>query len=288
MIDAPEIPMRPSRARCRAAPVLAAACLLSVSTAGIAESGDGGWEFLLTPYLWLPALDGSAHVKRSGVRLPDGSRVGPVSLEVSTSPDSYLSNLNMAFMIMGEARKGRWSIYTDALYTSFGDADTKVRNVTWPAGFHSSQIERKARIDLSATVWTLAGGYQVLDRSELTLDLMAGARYLTLDSDLELSVQGADGHLSRQNKVSMDQDVWDGILGLRGQILFPGTQWFVPFYADIGTGDSRSTWQAMLGIGYRLDWGEVTLAYRALSYDFRKQDADMTLHGPGLGVSFSW
>jgi hypothetical protein len=62
----------------------------------------------------------------------------------------------------------------------------------------------------------------------------------------------------------------------------------VPDYADIGTGDSNLTRQAMLGVGYRFDWGEVTLAYRALDYDFDQHDADMTLYGPGLGVGFRW
>ncbi|WPL19235.1 hypothetical protein Thiowin_04345 [Thiorhodovibrio winogradskyi] len=277
------------RPRYRSIPWLTAACLFSVSTAGVAESSnDSGWQFRVTPYLWLPALDANATANPSSLRLPDGSTVGPVSLRASTSPDSYLSNLDMAFMAMGEARKGRWSLYTDVLYTSFGDKDTKVRDVTGPAGFLNSQIERKARIELSATVWTLAGGYQVIDRSDFSLDLMAGARYLSLDSNIKLSVQGPLGRVSRQQDVSIDQDGWDGLVGLRGEILFPGTQWFVPFYADLGTGASNTTWQAMLGIGYRLDWGDVTLAYRALSYDFDKLDADMTLQGPGLGVSFRW
>ncbi len=280
--------MPPCRIHICSASFAAALGLLLASTTVIAAGGDSGWSFRVAPYLWLPALDASATVSPSRLRLPDGSAVGLISLTASTSPDSYLSNLNMAFMAMAEARKGRWSIYTDLLYTSFGDKDAKVRNVTGPAGFLTSQIERKARIELSATVWTLAGGYQVIDRSDFALDLMAGARYLTLDSDLTLNVQGPIGRLSRQNKVSLDQDAWDGIVGLRGEILFPGAQWFVPFYGDIGAGDSNATWQAMLGIGYRLDWGDVTIAYRALSYDLKKHDADMTLHGPGLGVSFSW
>jgi hypothetical protein len=109
-----------------------------------------------------------------------------------------------------------------------------------------------------------------------------------LDNDLKLTLQGADGRFYRQREVSLDQDVWDAIAGFRGQILFPGSDWYLPFYADIGTGESNLTWQAMLGVGYRFDWGEVTLAYRALGYDFDENNADMTLYGPGLGVGFRW
>ena len=117
---------------------------------------------------------------------------------------------------------------------------------------------------------------------------MTGFRYLTMDSDLELALQGADGRLFRRPKVSLDQDVWVGIVGVRGRILFSGTDWFVPYYADVGAGGSNWTWQAMVGVGYRMNWGEVTLTYRALAYDFDKNDAYLTLPGPGLGVGFRW
>jgi hypothetical protein len=163
------------------------------------------------------------------------------------------------------------------LYTSFGSQETKVRNVTGPAGFVRTQIDRSAKTELSTTVWTLAGGYRVIDRDDIELDLMAGARYLTMDSDLTLSLRGVDGRFEGGRKVSLDQDTWDGIVGVRGRILFHGNDWYIPYYADIGTGDSNLTWQAMLGVGYRFDWGEVTLAYRALGYDFDKNDADLTL-----------
>jgi hypothetical protein len=117
---------------------------------------------------------------------------------------------------------------------------------------------------------------------------MAGFRYLTMDSDLQLTLQSSDGRFLLQRKVALDQDVWDGIIGVRGEIPFSATNWFMPYYADIGTGGSNLTWQALLGIGYRLHWGEVTLVYRALGYDFDKNHADQTLYGPALGVGFRW
>jgi hypothetical protein len=270
-------------ARCTALLLLAGLCSATATAAS-----DDGWHFHVVPYLWLPAVDMSADVTLPRLSSARGTTVGPVSLSADARPGSYLSNLDMAVMLMGEARKDRWSIYTDLIYTSFGSKDTKVRNVTGPKGFLSTDIGRKSRMDLSATVWTLAGGYRAIARDDFELDLMAGTRYLTMDSDLELTVQGARGRLFRQRSVSLDQDVWEGIVGLRGQILFPGSDWYVPFYADVGSGGSNWSWQAMLGLGYRFDWGEVTLAYRALSYDFDQNDADLTLYGPGLGVGFSW
>ena len=261
---------------------------LAPAAATAADGDDGRWHFRVVPYLWLPALDASADVTLSRLSAAEGTEVGPVSLTAKSSPDSYLSNLSMAFMGMGEARKGPWSIYTDLIYTSFGSEDSSVRGVTGPKGFLSTEIGRKAKLDLSTTVWTLAGGWRAIERENFELDLMAGTRYLTMDSDLKLTLQGADGRFYRERKVSLDQDVWEGIVGLRGQILFPGSDWFVPFYADIGSGGSNWSWQALLGVGYRFDWGEVTLAYRALGYEFDKNDTDMTLYGPGLGVGFRW
>jgi hypothetical protein len=253
-----------------------------------ADGDDGAWHFHVVPYLWLPAVDSSAKLTISELPLADGTEIGPISLKAATRPGDYLSNLNMAFMFLGEARKGPWSVYTDVLYTSFGNEDTKVRSVTGPAGFLSTEIGSKAKTSLSTTLWTLTGGYRAVERDNFQLDLMAGTRYLTMDSDLKLTLQGADGRFFRQQKYSLDQDVWQGVVGLRGQILFPGSHWFVPYYADVGSGGSNWSWQAMLGVGYQFDWGEVTLAYRALGYEFDQNDADMTLYGPGLGVGFRW
>jgi len=275
---------RHSKTRPALMAILAGLCAIPFSAMAASGSGDP-WQFHVVPYLWLPAVDTNSDVTIPRLR---GAESGPVRLNASSTPDDYLGSLNMAFMLMGEARKGPWSIYTDVLYTSFGNEGTKVRSVTGPAGSLSTEIGRKAQTDLSTTVWTLAPGYRAIERDNFELDLMAGARYLTMDSNLKLTFRGADERIIGGREVSLDQDNWDGIVGLRGQILFPGTNWFVPFYADIGTGDSRLTWQALLGAGYRFDWGEVTLAYRALAYEFNNNDADLTLYGPGLGVGFRW
>jgi hypothetical protein len=41
--------------------------------------------------------------------------------------------------------------------------------------------------------------------------------------------------------------------------------WFVPYYLDVGAGDSYLTWQALAGIGYKFKWGETAAFWRYLS-----------------------
>ncbi|WP_295883739.1 hypothetical protein [uncultured Thiohalocapsa sp.] len=269
-------------------PALAALCMGAGVHLAAADTGATDWQFQATPYLWLPAVDASAQISVRSLRNANGDELGPVSISTDLGPRDYLENLNMAVMAMGEARKGPWSVYTDVLYTSFAQSQTTLRRVSGPRGNLDADISRKARTDLSTTAWTLAAGYRVVERPTFDLDLMAGFRYLSITSDLELTLLGEDGRFLRQPKVSLDQDLWDGIIGARGHILFPGSDWYVPYYADIGTAGSNWTWQAMLGLGYRFDWGEVTLAYRAIGYELDTNDMDLTLHGPGLGIGFRW
>ncbi len=259
-----------------------------VASDGAAASADGGWHFNVVPYLWFPAVSGSIDTSVTGLPGPNGGESRRVDISGTVDPGNYLDNLRMAFMLTAEARKDNWLIYTDIVYADLGSQDTRVRQVTGPLGNLSTTITRDTETDISSTIWTLGGGYRVVHEPSWSLDLIAGFRYLTMNSDLTLSLQDARGQSLRARKVSMDQDEWDGIIGARGQILFPDTHWFMPYYADIGTGSSNWTWQALLGLGYRFDWGEATFAWRALGYEFDEGGVDITFNGPALGVGFRW
>ena len=65
-----------------------------------------------------------------------------------------------------------------------------------------------------------------------------------------------------------------------------GSNWYIPYYFDIGTGNSDLTWQGMLGVSYRFGWGEIMLSYRYLYYDMdeSKLFEDLTFKGPALGL----
>lgn len=260
----------------------------AAAVGNIPDLYDGRWHFQLTPYVWLPALDGSASPTFPGLLGPGDRAPGQVNLDVDIDPDNYLSSLEMGAMLIAEARKGDWSVYTDIFYADFGNQDSRVRSATGPDGYPVTGISHEAKIDVSSFVWTLGGGYTLARGPSGNFDLIAGARYSSMSSDLTLTREGPDGLVSRSRKVSMDSSNLDAIVGARGEILFPGTRWFMPYYLDVGTGSSNWTWQGILGAGYRFDWGDITLALRSISYDFDKDDADFRFTGPGLGVGFRW
>jgi hypothetical protein len=64
----------------------------------------------------------------------------------------------------------------------------------------------------------------------------------------------------------------------------------LPYYVDVGGGSSNFTWQAFSGVGYRFAWGDVTLGYRHLSYDFHSDRPldKLAFSGPIFGIGFKF
>ena len=98
------------RARLITLATLAALALCGPLSAA-AQTPGNQWTFSITPYLWLPNIDGT--LKYS---IPPGATGSP---EVEVGPNDYLENLSFAMMISGEARKDRWSVFTDFIYLDF-------------------------------------------------------------------------------------------------------------------------------------------------------------------------
>jgi len=244
---------------------------------------DGDWHFTLTPYLWLPNVNGTINGRVLG------SNLGDFSVNTEVGPNDYLQNLKFGAMATGEVRKGDWSVFTDIIYIDFGDQRSRVRNITGLEGRSLGSIQRNATTSLTATVWTLAGARTLVHKPMGNLDLLAGFRYVGIDTELKLDILGSDGVVDISSRSSRDLTEWDGIVGVKGQIRFGEGRWYMPYYLDVGTGSSNWTWQALLGVGYAFDWGEVNLSIRNLSYDFNgKNDADLRMTGPTLGATFRW
>lgn len=253
------------------------------SAAGV-DMYDGQWHYSLTPYAWFPNIHQTLQYST-----PLG---GGKTVDVEVKPDSYLSNLDFALMGTFEARKGDWAVAMDLIYNDFSNQDSKIRNVQGPGGNLSLPIDTSLNVDIKALIWEGIGSYTVARSATGTLDVFGGVRYLGLKTSTDLSFSGPEGIIGRSGSQSNRLNVWDGIVGVRGEVKIGDSgDWFLPYYLDIGAGShSNWTWQGWTGVGYRFDWGDVVLAYRNLYYstDGDKVVDDLRMAGPALGATFRW
>ncbi len=239
------------------------------------------WQFALTPYIWLPSVDGSLRFSLPG----DGEA------DASTGPYNYWQNLRFAAMLQGEARKGNWSIFADAIYLDFGNHSTSVQ--TKGSGVLERQSEGSGETSFKGGLFQLGGGYTIVQLPRVTLDAVTGIRYLavrsSLDATLQATIGGPGPNFNPAIHVSQNADIYDGFAGVRGRVsLTDDGRWYVPFYLDVGTGTSDFTWQAMSGIAYAMKWGDVTLSYRYLAFYGSGDQLVQSLRfkGPALSVTF--
>jgi hypothetical protein len=238
------------------------------------------WAWRATLYGWLPNVKSTAHFPVDGGN----------SINVDTDPGSYLRNLEFVFMGTLEARKGPWSFVGDAIYLSFGKADSRLTQISGPGGIVLPlPTATNVDVDLKGFTGTLEAGYALIQQPTANLDLVAGARYLTLKTTLTWTFTGAPPNFPPGGSRERRADFWDGVVGVRGKSALDDA-WFLSYYADVGAGSSQRTWQAFGGVGYRFKWGDALIGYRYLAYNF-KSDApvsDLAFGGPLVGVAFNF
>jgi hypothetical protein len=265
---------------------LITAAIFTVTAQAQSAAPAGPWKFSITPYLWAPNINGTLNY---GV--PPGAGGRP---EVELGPNDWLESLSFAMMISGEARKDRWLVFTDLIYLDFSSEDSAVKSVDFGGSLVNSSANVATSSSVRGTAWTLGAGYAVLQNRPVTLDVFGGLRYFGLEAStdwqLSVAVSGPGGGQTfpQAGSISERNDLWDGIIGVKGRVWLGSSNWSIPYYLDVGTGSSSLTWQGMIGVAYSFKWGEVTLAYRNLYYD---QDGDKLLQnlrfdGPALGVTF--
>lgn len=196
------------------------------------------WQFSVTPYAWLAALEG-----RVGV--------GPVAANIDLSVGDLLDVLRFAATGYVEARHAPYVIGLDMIYVSIGDAKTiAFRGDTGTLNF--SQRE--------AILHPVVG--YAFGNDSLGVDALAGVRIWHLSADLD--VNGP----RRSNKRSGARTWGDATSGLRLHWI-PAKHIRVLGAADVGGGGARHDWQALAAAGYDIGrWWNVGLGYRYLSIDY--------------------
>ena len=245
-----------------------------------AEEGTGAadkWQYELTIYGWLPTIDGSLNYS-----LPPSD--GNPGTSVSADAGDILDALNFTFMAAGVARYNKLSFGMDLIYMDLSNSSGTEIIIGNDPG---EPVDIKGK--LSLTAWEVTGvvGYDAIQTKRVLMTPIAGFRYLTLDADLNIAIDGPLPPTPPPAKLSDSADLWDGIVGVRGAFLL-NEKWYIPYYADIGAGDSALTWQLYAGIGYMFHWGDIKLGYRYLEYDMDEDELlqDLKFYGPLLGVGF--
>jgi hypothetical protein len=246
-----------------------------------ADSTTGGWQWDATVYLWLPSLGGETSFP------PDGD--GP---SIDVSADAILDSLNFAFMGALGVRKGPWGVATDVIYLDLGSSSKGTRNFQLGQLDLPASVDADLRLDITGWLWTLTGSYALVQQERVSMDVLAGVRMLDLEETLRWQLNGDISTLplpGRSGAGSAEATQWDAIVGVKGRASFGAEgNWYVPYYLDVGTGDSDLTWQGMVGLGYSFDSVDVTGVWRYLDYDLGDDSAitSIDFNGPALGVTF--
>lgn len=256
-----------------------------------AQPSTDAWRYSVTPYLWLPSLNGTL---RYGP--PPASGATPT---VSVDTDKILGDLNFAMMVSADARKNRWSIVTDLIYLDLSGDKNGIKSIDFnpgpgPINVLSTALDAGTDVKIKGAIWSLAGGYAVVDDPRNTLDVIAGFRYFDLEATtdwrISATVTGPLGaaNFARFGSIKQTDQIWDAIVGVRGRSKVGDGKWFIPYHLDVGGGDSTLTWQGVLGVGYTYKWGDVGVAYRYLSYKMggNKLIEDLAVGGLSLGATF--
>lgn len=263
------------RNRLVAACCIALALLTSAPAAAEPPTSDDRWRFTARVYGWFPSISGDLKYSLPGTG--DSATV---------DAGDILDALEGVFMGTLLAQRGDWSILTDLIYLNL--ANDKRNAISIPGGFGPG-VSTKVSQELTGWVWTLAGGYRLYERNGTRVNALLGARMFDLDAKAKLDVSGPLPRTLPGRKLRKTETLWDGIVGVSGRVAF-NDRWYAPFYLDVGTGDSSLTWHAMTGVGYRFDWGGLTLTYRHLAYDQSgdKLIQNLSFSGPEIGVNFSF
>jgi hypothetical protein len=231
-----------------------------------AGKGDGGgraepidWEF--TPYLWAAGVDGTVTVR---------GREIPVDVSFQDILEKFEGGGSFAL----NGQKGRVGFLSEVFFLRLTDD----RGTPGP-------LFNNVTTDLTAWLVETGLAYRLLGREESWLDLLAGARFWSLDTEVDFQGGALGGR-----RFTTSRSWTDPIVGGRARVAV------TPKLAVLLRGDyggfgaaSEATWQFLGGIGWRTARRqELKAGYRIISVDRVRGDsaADIELNGPILAYTF--
>ena len=155
--------------------------------------------------------------------------------DIQIDDNDLIDALDLGFMTTLGAKKDKWGFLVDVIYLDVSDNTNE----------SIDGVGVNLNAELAGWIVTPAVGYEVYRADNTNVNILAGARYLNLSTDIDF--RNADPTSAGfRGSVSDSGSNWDAIIGVKGD-LFVTDRFFIPYYADIGAGNSQFTWQIMGG-----------------------------------------
>jgi hypothetical protein len=265
-----------------------------------ARAPISAWTYELTPYFWMPSVNGHSTIKG-----------------VTTDIDASFIDLlhrkipKQLFGLMGtfEARNDRFSIFSDFVYMKLGASGDASRHVTL-GRLATASLGASANVNFEMIVAELAATYEIArwgsSASNTALDIVGGGRlwWQRADGDLALTagitIAGYTVTGGRAFSGAGDVTWVDPLVGLRlRHQISPGHR--LVLSGDVGGFGVGSDFSWQVVGAYNFDFAKTSMGiwsgmvgYRALYVDFNKgsgttlYEYDMLQHGPIMGLSLKF
>ena len=237
-------------------------------------STNDEWQFTLAPlFLWGVNLNGEATI---------GDVTAPLDLDFK---DDILANLEAVFTVHFEARKNKWTIFSELQYLDLQP------EVTLSMGPITGDVD----ITFKNTLVELGGAYTFSENVSTRWEVIGGLRYT--DQEIKVDVTLTVPPPVNEVPIKMNGgDNWThAFAGIR---VFHSLseKWTFIGRADLGYGGSdNSAVNGAFMFDYRFkDWGSAFMGWRYLKYDFDNDSStnryafDAYQQGPLLGLSIHW
>jgi hypothetical protein len=235
-----------------------------VGSAAVAESQqDDSWWWSITPYIWASDISEDLLVKD---RITGGG---------DTEFRDLLDIADTTLQLHFEGQRDRWGLFGDLTYIELSDSQSG------ELGVLQFDVEIKEVLLEAGAIYRPGGRTG-------KLDLLFGARYLSVDEKYSLQLGESDpiGPV-------VDEGYLDALVGVRYNIPL-GQRWLCSLKGDVSAGGTDYMWTAQGVVGWLFGAKRnsgVFLGYRYRDMKYTKTDVvevKKTLSGPILGLRFGF
>jgi hypothetical protein len=243
-------------------PQALAASLISAVAISPVHAAEGGWDWVVVPYLWGTQITTDAEVRGE-----------PVSTETSFS--DILDKLDFAFQVHAEGQGDQFGLMTDYTYLSLSD--------------DSSRDRFSVDASLDTTIFELAAVWSPGEERYTGFEAFAGLRYL--DTELDLKFDLTDPALSDQRR-TLEKSFTDAMIGARYTTRF-NDNWGMTLRGDGSFGDTEGGFNTSAIFQYQSHpgGGAWAFGYRYMTIELETgagESVDLTMSGPIAGYAYKF